>query len=219
MSMHDLRREAYRVRCNRRQAVFVHFPRAQARELHIEAQRAQKRRPKRRSVPQGQHARQAHGYMAFRAQRACGPFFKQKALAHRKQVRRRGDPLAYRPCSMRFKCWRGHLPARASIPRHKRATVRKRHHRARTPIRALVTGNVGLRRERETVKGVKPNKRAFLPRAAIVRDKRTANCAHKAWVRRTHHIAPHIHLKRAQHGVVGERAALHHNAIAKRVEV
>ena len=75
VAMHDLRREAHRVRRDRGQAVFVHAPRAQARELHVEAQRAQKRRPKRRSVPQGQHARQTHGYMTLRAQRARGPLF------------------------------------------------------------------------------------------------------------------------------------------------
>ena len=219
VAMHDLRREAHRVRRDRGQAVFVHAPRAQARELHVEAQRAQKRRPKRRSVPQGQHARQTHGYMALRAQRARGPLFEQKALARRKQVHRRGNPFASRSRSMRFKRRCGYLTARAPIARHKRATVRKRHHRACAPVRAFVAGNVGLRRERKTIEGIKPNKRTFLPRVAIARDKRAANGAHKARIRRTHHIAPHIHLKRAQHGVVGERAALHHNAITKRVEV
>ena len=213
MSMHDLRWEAHRVRRDRRQAVFVHFPRAQARELHIEAQRAQKRRPKRRSVPQGQHARQAHGYMAFRAQRTHRPFFKQKALAHRKQVRRRGDPLAYRPCIRHaIRTLATDISPRAHpFPCHKRATVQKTDTTwcANTLIRALVTGHVWpASLNAKPSRASKPNKRAFLSRAAIVRDKRTANSAHKARVRRTHHVLHrHIHLKRAQHGVVGERAS------------
>ena len=65
VAVHNLRGEAYRVRRDRRQTVFVHASRAQTRKLHVKAERAQKRRPKRRGVPQRQHARQTHGNVAL----------------------------------------------------------------------------------------------------------------------------------------------------------
>ena len=56
MSVHQLGRETYRIGGNRRQSALVDRPRAWRRQLHLEAQAAQKCCPERRRIPERQHA-------------------------------------------------------------------------------------------------------------------------------------------------------------------
>ncbi len=244
MPVHQLRGKAHGVGRHGGKAVLVDGARAGVRELHGEAKGLQQRFPEGHGVPVGKHARHADGYALAGRCRCAGPVLEQQLLALVVEVGHAvlrllgGEHLLAHGGVLRVSY---HFAAGAAVAGDPGRAVGKRDARAVAAVGAERADKVGfllvvevlhLVPADEAAGGARARARVpgyglAAPRAAfrvpgfgiLLRDERDADGSHQPGVGGTGNGAAHVLLEGAQHGVVQERAALHHDVVAQLVQV
>jgi len=229
VSVHELRREADGVGRHCGQAVLEQRAVALARELHVEAQCAPERRPERRVVPEGQHARQADGQVALLAQLFHRVILEQQLLAQLVQV---GRGIGFRARGLhgvahaRVLRVAHHRAAFAAVAGDEGRAVLERDDAAVAGVAAERANRVRLLRVRKPAHRVEPDEgrgvRAVFGQAlghVTLCEQGRADGAHQPGVGRARDLAADVLLECREHGVVVEGAALHDDLLSQAREV
>ena len=236
VAVHELGGEAHGVGGDGGQALLVHATRGGAAHADLKSQRPPERLPERQRVPIAEHERDAHDLALALAQRFDLVVAAKKLQALVEEV---GGVLALGAGRRSVEVG----AARTAVAGDPGGAVGELHDRARTVVgavgahvvrRAGVPGRSrarsGVGRYRAVVEGVDADE-AGLPFAAdgavvahlalhmVAREQGGAERAHELGIGGAGDLAAHVLLKAAQHGVVAERAALHHDVLAELVHV
>ncbi len=232
VAVHQLGGEAHGVGRHGGKAVLVYGARAGVRELHGEAQRLQQRFPEGHGVPVGKHARHADDRVLAGRHGGAGPVLEQQLLALVVEVGHAVHGLLGGKHLLAHGGVLGvahHFAAGAAVAGYPRGAVGERDARAVAAVGAERADQVGFLLVAEALDGLPADEAAggagavraarLLLLGVLLRDERDADGAHQPGVGRAGHGAPHVLLEGAQHRVVQEGAALHHDVVAQLVQV